>query len=103
MIVCSQNDLFVYNDLKGNNATRIGLKNGLPENNVNSIVEGQNRDEFWLSTTNYICLVNIKTKKIRTFTTMDQIMWLGPNSEITTEKTDKKKGKKSFFHGSSMS
>jgi signal transduction histidine kinase/ligand-binding sensor domain-containing protein/DNA-binding response OmpR family regulator len=73
MIICSQNDLFIYEDLKGKKIKRIGISDGLPENFIISVVEGKNSDELWLSTTNYICLINTKTNKIRSFTTADGI------------------------------
>jgi len=73
MIVCSQNDMFIYNDLTGKNIKRIGLSNGLPENFINSIVEGKSSDEFWLSSTNFICSINLNTYKIKTFTIADGI------------------------------
>jgi len=73
MIICSQNDLLIFEDIRGKKIKRIGISDGLPENYIISVVEGKNSDELWLSTTNYICLINIKTNKTRTFTTADAI------------------------------
>lgn len=73
MVVCSQNDLFLFNDLIGENVQRFGITNGLPENVINSVVEGEHADILWLSTTNHICSLNLKTNAVMVFGIADGI------------------------------
>ncbi len=74
MWVCSQNDLYLFVNLNKETVKRIGIRDGLLDNNVKSIVEGKSPNEFWISSTNNISSINLTNGLVRNFDIANKIV-----------------------------
>lgn len=73
MWVCSANDLFLFKSPEIDSVSRFGIESGLIETNTRSIIEGEEPNEFWISTINNIVHFNLNKLQFRTYTLKDNI------------------------------
>ena len=84
--VASQNDLFLFKSHNSDSVIRMGKKDGLTENYISSVIEGESSDNIWLSTTSGISHLYLPTMKFDHFTISDDIV-MGDYAHSSVTKT----------------
>ncbi len=88
MWIASQNDLFCFKNYTNDSVIRYSIDYGLSERSVKAIIEGQNADEFWVSTLNGISHINLKNNDVSNFFVSDKIVMGDYFSGAVTKTSD---------------
>lgn len=73
MWVCTRQNLHLFENCEDTHFSTYGLKDGLANNYIRAIIEGDNADSFWISTDRGISNLNVKTGEIKNFGPKDGI------------------------------